>query len=183
MNKIFIALYLYQLQVDEAFHELLRLGVSPEHMKVFSMIGNLRGGYKIATIGTSPDDRFADMKSELFQILTKWGVPKDDAFMLTEGVRRGGKLAVVFGGELEKEKVTQILQSHGALDIEVRKKYYEQALQHPTGGRTDSPFTNIRQESHYANDLATWARQNEPEHPSHRNVKIYETSWRNEKSL
>jgi len=173
MDKMIIALFRYHLQAQEAIGELQEQGISPEQIKIFSTIGNQRGGFKIATIGTSPDDRFADMKSELFESLTSWGVPKSDAFFFTEGVRRGDHLLLVLTHSADPKAIIQTLQKHGALELTSRKLFYEELNRRPTEGLSASPFTQIKQETHYPDELADWVRQHKDEIGPEVKVKVY----------
>lgn len=163
MRRIFLSLFLSSEDAKDAMQELSENGYSQDQMKIFSLIGNLRGGYQQATIGTNADDRYADMKSELFRHLISWGVPKDDSFLFTEGVRRGEKLVVVFAEGLDEEKIAKIFDKHGALDL-VRRKLYSEDLRHrPERGLSESPFTSISQDSTYEADLARWSQAHREE--------------------
>ncbi|MEZ0390949.1 MAG: hypothetical protein ACAH59_01955 [Pseudobdellovibrionaceae bacterium] len=174
MKKTVMSLFRYQIQIDEAFHELLKIGFSPSHMKSFSTIGNHRVGYKIATIGSDPDDRYADQKSELFQMLLRFGCPQDDALLFAEGVRRGGKLAIVIARNTEVDLIARIFKKHEALDLQSRKKFGEERRLGPLKGLSDSPFTKITQVSTYSNDLADWVLAHQTELASSVRVKVFD---------
>jgi hypothetical protein len=172
MDKIIIAL-IEDLDLElKALEELQRQGVSPDHIKTFTTIGNKRGGYKIATVGTNPDDRFADMKSEIFETLKYWGVPKDDAFVFTEGVRRGARLIMVLNPTSDTEKITKILKDHGALDLICRKLFNEELKRRPVENPSP-PFVHIAQDSHYREELDEWKSQHRDEIGEEVQVMVY----------
>lgn len=174
MLKSYLALFQDQRDAEGALHELTQKGYSPENIKLFSLIGNLRGGYQQATIGTNPDDRYADMKSELFRNLRDWGVPKEDAFLFTELVRRGEKLIIVFAESKESQKITDILDSHGAVDLNLRKMYSEDLRRNPTDGISESPFTKISQDSTFEEDLIKWRQAHQDEIRTEIKVRDFE---------
>ena len=73
--------------------------------------------------------------------LTHIGVPKEHAEYYTEGVRRGGTLVTVNAPDGQAEEAVNILNGHGAVDIEERGASYR------TGGysgysETAAPYTS-----------------------------------------
>jgi len=173
MDKIIIALIEDPTLEMQALDELQKLGVSPDHIKTFTTIGNKRGGYKIATVGTDPDDRFADMKSEIFETLKIWGVPKEDAFVFTEGVRHGARLIMVLNPTLDAEKIKQVLIEHGALDLTCRKLFNKELKRRPVEAPATPPFVHLAQESHYREELEEWKAQHRAEIGEEVQVMVY----------
>lgn len=175
MDQIVLALFRDQLQIEAAFQELKNLGFTQEQLKSFSVIGNLRGGYQIATIGTNPEDRYADMKSELFKSLTGWGVPKNEAFLFTAEVRRGGKLAIAFSRKVDSGIVVRVFENHGAHNLEARKAFALEKSQQEEiqDGLSLSPFTHIAQETQYEDEFANWFRQRKDQFSFINNIKVF----------
>lgn len=174
MKKSVIAIFKYQLQVDEAVHQLLKIGYSPSDIKTFSIIGNERGGYKIATLGTDPDDRYADMKSELFRSLTNWGVPREEAFLFTECVRHGEKLVVILTDEIHTQQLIQVLERYGAQDFKARMLFSEEQRLNPGDGLSASPFTHIAQTSSFEEERARWIQEHQAQIGQGMKVKIFD---------
>lgn len=53
------------------------------------------------------------------------GIPKEHAEVYAEGVRRGGTLVTVTVGEEETQRVRDLLDRDGAVDVEQRAGYYQ----------------------------------------------------------
>lgn len=175
MDQIVLALFRDPLQIEAAFQELRNMGFSQDQLKSFAVIGNLRGGYQIATIGTNPEDRYADMKSELFKSLRSWGVPKDEAFLFTAEVRRGGKLAIAFSRNADVPLAVRVFENHGALNLEARKEFAKEKSQSEDiqDGLSLSPFTHIAQETRYEDEFANWFRARRDQFTFHNNIKVF----------
>lgn len=175
MNKTALALFRTQTQVDDALLELHQHGFSESHMKSFSKIGASQDDLHIATINPNEDDRISDMKSSLYKALREWDIPQDDSLLFTEGVRSGGKLAVVFTDESKMNLVIEVLKHHGALDLNARKRFAEEERQRPAEGLNASPFTNIEQQQpKFTRDFAEWLLAHRDEVGPRSAVKVYE---------
>ena len=62
--------------------------------------------------------------TNLIGILTHAGVPKEHAESYAEGVRRGGTLVIVNAPDNQAEGAVEILNRHGAVDVEERGPLY-----------------------------------------------------------
>lgn len=175
MDQIVLALFRDQVQIEAAFQELRNLGFSQDQLKSFAVIGNLRGGYQIATIGTNPEDRYADMKSELFKSLRNWGAPKEEALLFTAEVRRGGKLAIAFSKNQDVEMAVRVFENHGAFNLEARKAFAKEKSQNEEiqDGLSLSPFTHIAQETRYEDEFANWFRARRDQFSFQNNIKVF----------
>ena len=63
----------------------------------------------------------------LLGALTNAGVPEEDAHYYTEGVNRGGTLLMVKSPDEQAQTAYDIMQQHGAVDIEERGAQYKQS--------------------------------------------------------
>jgi uncharacterized membrane protein len=61
----------------------------------------------------------------LVGLLTDAGIPKSDAHVYAEGIRRGGALLSARVTEAQAPTATQILAEAGAVDIEDRRQQFE----------------------------------------------------------
>jgi uncharacterized protein (TIGR02271 family) len=55
------------------------------------------------------------------------GVPEEDAHLYAEGIRRGGTLVTVHTDQGSSARVEEILNSHGAVDVDERRREYEKS--------------------------------------------------------
>ncbi len=174
MSKTVLGLFQSQTQLNQAINELRNEGFQTSQMRTFYQIGNRRGGYQIATIGTNEDDRSADMKSELFQTLIKWNVPKDDAFVFTEGVRHGGKMIALFTDDDKTDQVKAIFKRNEAIDLNARKKFFEEQKQKPIECPKTPPYLKIVEESKFNYEFAHWMEEHQKELGEEAPVRVYE---------
>ena len=63
----------------------------------------------------------------LLGALTNIGVPEEHAGYFAEGIRRGGTLVTVSAAENLVQSVIEVLNRHGAVDINQRATYYQQS--------------------------------------------------------
>ena len=79
----------------------------------------------------------------LLGVLTHLGVPEEDANYYAEGVHRGGTLLMVNAPEDQAQTAYDIMQQHGAVDIEERGSQYKQSGW--SGYNPDAPMNAANQ--------------------------------------
>jgi uncharacterized membrane protein len=63
----------------------------------------------------------------LLGALTSLGISEEDAHVYAEGVKRGGILVVVQAEEKKTPLATEIMQRAGAIEVDIRRKSWEEA--------------------------------------------------------
>jgi len=95
--------------------------INDPHQVTFSGIGSTVCAGLICSDLHDGSENFAD-------ILTRSGVPEDDAQYYAEGIRRGSVFeAVSHCDDTEAQTAADIMRRHGAVDLEQRGAYYRQA--------------------------------------------------------
>lgn len=178
MKKMALSLFKTENQVHKALADLTDLGFSKEQVHCFFEIGDPRPQITMAPIEENEDDRFGDQDCDLFRRIRKWGVPWEDALLFTEGVRHGGKLALVFTEEDRMDDVTVTFKKNGALDLNSRRKFAEEVRSRPDVGLTSSPFTHIVKESNYNHDFTEWLCRNREANGPRMTVAFYDFVYR-----
>ena len=85
----------------------------------------LAGGWLVATlVGAAAGAGIGAATGGLVGLLTDAGVPKSDAQVYAEGVRRGGALVTARVGDPEVEKAEAVLIAAGAVDLAERRRVY-----------------------------------------------------------
>ena len=84
------------------------------------------GGWLVATlVGAAAGAGLGAATGGLIGLLTDAGVPKSDAHVYAEGIRRGGTLVTVRVSEAEHEPALRILEEQGAVDVAERRAALE----------------------------------------------------------
>ena len=86
----------------------------------------IAGGWLFATvIGAVAGAGLGAATGGLIGLLTEAGIPKSDAHVYAEGVRRGGALVTARVSEAQVETATAVLAAQGAVDPADRRRHYE----------------------------------------------------------
>lgn len=86
----------------------------------------IAGGWLFATlIGAVAGASIGAAAGGLVGLLTDAGIPKSDAHVYAEGIRRGGALLSARVSPGEEEIAIQLLAAAGAVDLEGRRQQYE----------------------------------------------------------
>ena len=86
----------------------------------------IAGGWLVATvIGAVAGAGLGAATGGLVGLLTDAGIPKSDAHVYAEGVRRGGALVTARVPESRVAEATSVLAKAGAIDLEDRRQIYE----------------------------------------------------------
>jgi stress response protein YsnF len=120
MTKIAVALYDDYAPAQETLNELLDAGIAQSDISVVSHA--TAGG--VAGESTSGDTEGplggVAYGGSLLEQLTDLGVPRDEAEIYAEGVRRGGSLILVRTDDVRAEEAAAIMEGRRAVDYETR---------------------------------------------------------------
>jgi stress response protein YsnF len=120
MTKIAVALYDDYAPAQETLNELLDAGIARSDISVVShaMAAGLGGE------GTSGDTEGplggVAYGGSLLEKLTDLGVPRDEAEIYAEGIRRGGSVVLVRTDDASAEEAASIMEGRRAVDYETR---------------------------------------------------------------
>jgi stress response protein YsnF len=130
MTKIAVALYDDYAPAQETLNELLDAGIARSDISVTShashaMAGGGAGAGTSGQVGTSdntegPLGEVVGYGGSLLEKLTDLGVPRDEAEIYAEGVRRGGSLVLVRADDARAEEAASIMEGRRAVDYETR---------------------------------------------------------------
>ncbi len=110
----------------------------------------LAGGWVIATLaGALAGAGIGAAAGGLIGVLTDAGIPKSDAHVYAEGVRRGGALVSVRVPEERVDAAEEILAEAGSVNLEERRQHYEREgwtafEDKPTPERVDEEVSTYR---------------------------------------
>jgi stress response protein YsnF/uncharacterized protein YjiS (DUF1127 family) len=120
MTKIAVALYDDEAPAQETLNELLDAGIDRSDISLVShgtagvaagegTLGSMEGPLGGVAAGGS-----------LLEKLTDLGVPRDEAEIYAEGIRRGGSLILVRTDDARAEEAASIMEGRRAVDYETR---------------------------------------------------------------
>jgi stress response protein YsnF len=120
MTKIAVALYDDYAPAQETLNELLDAGIARSDISLVSHA--MAGG--VAGESTSGDTEGplggVAYGGSLLEKLTDLGVPRDEAEIYAEGVRRGGNVVLVRTDDVRAEEAAAIMEGRRAVDYETR---------------------------------------------------------------
>ncbi len=86
----------------------------------------IAGGWLVATVmGALAGAGIGAATGGLIGLMTEAGIPKSDAHVFAEGLKRGGALVTARVGDTQVDEVAALLANAGAVDLEDRRKSYE----------------------------------------------------------
>lgn len=98
------------------------------------------GGWLFATvIGAVAGATIGAATGGLVGVLTDAGIPKSDAHVYAEGIRRGGALLSARVGDGEVEFATSVMAEAGAVDLEGRRQQFEAEGWNPEATQSTAP--------------------------------------------
>ena len=130
MTKIAVARYDDYAPAQETLNELLDAGIPRSDISVTShashaMAGSATGAGTSGEVGVSdntegPLGEVVGYGGSLLEKLTALGVPRDEAEIYAEGVRRGGSLVLVRTDDARADEAASIMEGRRAVDYETR---------------------------------------------------------------
>jgi uncharacterized protein (TIGR02271 family) len=110
MNRTITAYYDSRAEADRAADRLAQAGVERTDITIHSTD---------ATSGTATTTRSED--KGFWESLGDFFMPDEDRYAYSEGIRRGGAVLTVRADEVEFERVSDILEETGAVDMDTRE--------------------------------------------------------------
>lgn len=111
MSQTITALYDNHADATAAQSKLLALGIPAGSIKILSGTQTTQTS---TTTGTKPDEGFWGSLKELF-------MPDEDRYAYSEGLNRGGTMLSVTTDEAHVQKVYDILEQQGSVDLDERE--------------------------------------------------------------
>jgi uncharacterized protein (TIGR02271 family) len=112
MSQTITALYDNHADATAAQSKLLALGIPAGSIKILS--GTQTTQTSTTTTGTKPEEGFWGSLKELF-------MPEEDRYAYSEGLNRGGTMLSVTTDEAHVQKVYDILEQQGSVDLDERE--------------------------------------------------------------